>query len=400
MFVVTACARQYASSVGMREPTIPQRHVAAAESLRQVDQRQVRERRRRCRDPLMFCSVRARMRHAHVDVDRREHHVFVRHDAPRIAARRRRRDRREMRRRAHGRVPRQSSLRPSVRSARLSRSRRAASPPTRRRRSRRARRCRSRRNRCRPTRRARARAARRRCSRATPSIGPRDAGCACTACAADDAERSLADRTRDVAHQLRAVARLHEDQRVLGDRVLRVGHGARPEQILLLGDERRGRAERAAYRLPLGLPPASITPESVSPCHVAVRDLIPRAADEDGVAPDVRAGEVEHRFARAATDGARDAARCRKRSGRNPCDASPRNPAEAWSRGRHKHPNRRSVTAMNRGCTRRGREGRGRRAQGDGTWQENARETARAPALEPVAAGSASPRRERALHRA
>ena len=35
-----------------------------------------------------------------------------------------------------------------------------------------------------------------------------------------DAERTGADRARDVAHELRAIARRHEDGRVFGDGVL------------------------------------------------------------------------------------------------------------------------------------------------------------------------------------
>ncbi len=123
----------------------------------------------------------------------------------------------------------------------------------------------------------------------------------------DDAERTLANRPRDIAGQLRAVARLHEHQRVLGDRVLRVGHRPRPEQVLLLGDERRRPPNEPippAARLPAGEHQAG---ESVTVPRGGQR-LIASTADENGVAADVGARKVEHRFARAAADGATDPA--------------------------------------------------------------------------------------------
>ncbi len=249
----------------------------------------------------VFCSVRAAHEARPIDVDRREHHVFVRHDAPRIAARRRRRERRKMRRRAHGRVPRQSPL--------VRVSDQPDSP-------------------------VRAGQLRRPLDRvvavayigvvvaevgAVGYIAPahvlRDEDVAVRRPESargmedarvrralhDDAERTLANWPRDIARQLRAVAGLHEDQRVLGDRVLRVGHRPRPEQVLLLGDERRRPANEPippATRLAFG---EHQTGERVTVPRGG-ESLIPCAADEDGVAADVGAGEVEHRFARTATD--------------------------------------------------------------------------------------------------
>ncbi len=290
----------------VRDPTIPQRHVAATESLRQVDQRQVRERRPDVEVRRVLQRARAHEARP-IDVDRREHHVFVRHDAPRIAARRRRRERRKMGRRAHGRVPRESSLI------------RVSDQPD-----------------------SSVRAGQLRCPldgvvpvahvgvvvaeigavghvapahvlrdedvsvrRPVSARGMEDAGV--RRALHDDAERSLAHRPRDIAGQLRAVARLHEDQRVLRHRVLRVRHRARPEQVLLLGDERRRPPNEP-------IPPATrlAAGEHQTGERVTVprrgQHLIAGTADENRIAANVRAREVEHRFARAAADGARDAA--------------------------------------------------------------------------------------------
>ena len=59
----------------------------------------------------------------------------------------------------------------------------------------------------------------------------------------DHGKWPVADGPRDIAGQPRSVARLHEDERVLGDRVLRIGDNARPQRKVLLDDEGRRTAD-------------------------------------------------------------------------------------------------------------------------------------------------------------
>ena len=115
------------------------------------------------------------------------------------------------------------------------------------------------------------------------------------------AEWSGADRARDVARQPSAVARLHEDRRVLGDRVLRVRYRAGPEWVWPLDDEGGGSAHQAdaAPRRP-----------AVGHHHADQRVAVPagnecqaaRAGEHHRIAVGGDRPDLEHRLTGTAAD--------------------------------------------------------------------------------------------------
>ena len=115
------------------------------------------------------------------------------------------------------------------------------------------------------------------------------------------AERSLADRPRDVAHETRTVAGFHKDGGVFGDGVLRIGNGAWPERVVFLDHERRGAPHEthpSAGRLPSG---EHHSGECVA-VPSALERLVAAAAEHERVAFDSDVRDRKHALTGAAAN--------------------------------------------------------------------------------------------------
>ena len=280
----------------MRDPLVPERNVSAAESLREIAERQLHH--RGTDVELLAVMARApahlaRPRHVH----RREDHVLVWHDAPRIARRRRGRDGGEMRRRAHGGVPREP---PFVGVSDHSHSAIRAGQPRR------------------PLdgivavahvrvvvaeviavrRISAAHVLRDEDVSARGPVQPRTRKYARVRRALEHhTEWSAPDRTSDIRRQPRTVARRHPHRGVFGDGVLRIRDGTRPQLVELLdhergrashqSDTRAGRLARRVHR----------TGERVAVPGCVKRLIV--SAEQHGVGAHLDVRGIEHGLARA-----------------------------------------------------------------------------------------------------
>ena len=145
--------------------------------------------------------------------------------------------------------------------------------------------------------------------------------------------------TRDVAGQPRAIPRLHEHQGVFGDGVLRIGHGAGPQRVRLLHDERRGAAHET--NPPAGrLAPREHHSRERVPVPGGVDRLIAAAAEHHRVGPRRDLGDLEDRLSGAPADRAHARPESPWRSARTPCAATPRSPGAPSSRSPGTRPSR------------------------------------------------------------
>src|SRR5579872_704748 len=116
------------------------------------------------------------------------------------------------------------------------------------------------------------------------------------------AERAATNRTCDVTREARAVAGLHEDERVFGDRILRVGHRSGPQRVISFNRKGRGTAYEA------NTPAGRLAGREH---HAYQRVAVPRRAErlvlrsrqENGIALRRDVLHVQNRLAGAATNG-------------------------------------------------------------------------------------------------